>query len=260
MQDAKTIVAHLVSLMPQSIADARHPVYVALGAWFVDVVQTGKRYYAAVEDCGYDVSTFSRPLDVPFDLSQYQKMDEFLDLEIGPNTRATYTSGAGFLAETLDDVARDVCHEAFIAWTQGLYPGADFFGLWDELYDRDVVADEFHICFREWLVADVLTRYLSDGLALRARRQAEDDERERRFRASSAYGAQAHALMKQRLMPLGKFEQDRLDELKSLLERIESDLPDGRQRVAAALANSEWPFQVSLAVALAVRNWYGIQR
>ena len=256
MHDANAVVAQLTNFMPQALVDMRHPVYVELGAWLVDVIQTGERYHAVVEDCGYDVSTFSRRTDERFDLSQYEKTGEFLDMEIGPNTRATYMSRAGFLAETLDDVAMEVSRDAFSAWIRGLFPGIDFFDLWDDLMDVGVDEGEFHARFRDWLLEDVMARYLSDGLALRARRREAEEERERRLRASSAYGAPAYALMKQRLMPLGKFEVDRRDELKRLLDQIAAELSDGPERIAAALATTTWPFAVSIVVGQAVRDWF----
>ncbi|WP_454736660.1 hypothetical protein [Cupriavidus necator] len=243
MPDSNAIVDQLASLMPEAIADKRHPVYVALGAWLIDVVLKGVRYKAVVEDIGYDVSTFSRHSDEPFDLSQYATAGEFLDLEIGPNTRATYMSGAGFLAETLGDVAIDVCEEAFSEWVQSRYPGVDFSDLWEDLHDSGVDAEEFYFRFHEWKLDDVMTRYLSDALSLRAGKREAQERCEREARETRAFGAPAFALMKERVGARGKFERNRLDELRGALEQIASELPDGSRRIGAALCDNAWPFE-----------------
>jgi len=108
--------------------DTSSCVHHRLGKWLVDLLLNNKRYYAEVEDVGYDRSTRAARSDEGFRLQDYETVGDLLENEFTGRTVATYCSGSGLAAETLHEAAVEIAGDALRAWLEVRLPGIYDFG------------------------------------------------------------------------------------------------------------------------------------
>jgi hypothetical protein len=238
------------------LANLRNPVFTALGAWLVDILIDNEKYAEVVEDSGYDVSTFSQRSPESLDLSQYETVGEFLENEVGPNTVATFCSGHGFAAKSRASEAEELCNEALRDWVKADWPqyvedGYIAEDLSDQLCENLVDCD-FMQRFSEQKLVEAFSSYLPDAIKAReARRQAAAA----RERTAEAHRQKVLALGSDMLKQIAsltqgrRFEKSNYGELLKILIGLAESVPEGRDRVAAALEIKPWPFQTSTSVA-----------
>jgi hypothetical protein len=248
------------------LKNPRNPIFKALGAWLIDILITNDKYDEVIEDSGYDVSTRSRKSTESFDISEYDTVGDFLNNEVGPRTIATYCSGHGLAAQSRAWEAEELCGEVLRSWIKSSWPqfvenGYIDEDLMEELCEQ-LVDCEFTRKFSEKNLAEMVSAYLPD--AIEAREACKREEEALRSAASAR---------RQKVLVLGaemadriaaatkgrRFEKSNFGELLKTLIGFAEEMPEGRDKVAAALEIKPWPFQASNSVAVELQNIFRLK-
>lgn len=134
------ITQDIVEKIKKQLFDLNGECLTQLGVWLVDIILDDNKHELDVIDCGYDVSTYARKSDDGYDLSQYFKVQDFLDNEYTGNTKATHMSGSGMMAETYYIHFRDEVDNLWFDYIYGQFPEIKLRD--DEGYMDDDVYDQ----------------------------------------------------------------------------------------------------------------------